>query len=99
MNNLLDNNKEIVLPSSQSDLKLANEFREFFNEKINKIRSSIKRPPQEVSTKKHPMSKFEPDELRQTSREPVKKGLSMRSQCCCGDTKECLNIQANLSAN
>ena len=38
VNKLLDNNHEPVLPSSNSDLALANDFKTYFTEKVNKIR-------------------------------------------------------------
>ena len=41
VNKLLDNNHEPVLPSSNSDLALANDFKTYFTEKVNKIRATI----------------------------------------------------------
>ena len=41
VNNILDNNQETLLPSSPSDITLANEFRKYFSDKVNKIRASI----------------------------------------------------------
>lgn len=41
VNNILDNNQEVLLPSSSSDVTLANDFRKYFSEKVNKIRESI----------------------------------------------------------
>ena len=41
VNKLLDNNHEPVLPSSNSDLSLANDFKTYFTEKVNKIRATI----------------------------------------------------------
>ena len=38
---LLDNGKEVVLPTAVSDLELANNFRHYFSDKVNKIRASI----------------------------------------------------------
>ena len=40
---LLDSNKEALLPSATCDLTLANDFRKYFTDKVNQIRSSI--PP------------------------------------------------------
>ena len=42
VDNLLDNDKEVLLPTSSSDITLANEFRTYFTEKVNKIRASIR---------------------------------------------------------
>ncbi len=42
VDNLLDNDKEALLPTSSSDITLANEFRIYFTEKVNKIRGSIR---------------------------------------------------------
>lgn len=42
VNTLLDNDKEALLPSSTSDITLANDFRTYFSDKVNKIRASIK---------------------------------------------------------
>ena len=74
VNNLLDNNKEIVLPSSHSNPDLANEFRKFFSEKIEKIRASIKQTPQQethiIPPNIVPLSQFRlatADEIRQIS--------------------------------
>jgi len=44
VNNLLDNNQELALPSSTSDIALANDFKTYFSEKVNKIRASITKP-------------------------------------------------------
>lgn len=41
VNNLLDNDQEPLLPSSTSDTSLANDFRSYFSDKVNKIRASI----------------------------------------------------------
>ena len=41
VNKLLDNNHEPVLPSSNSDLALAIDFKTYFTEKVNKIRATI----------------------------------------------------------
>ena len=41
VNNMLDSNHEVALPSSSSDETLANDFRKYFSEKVNKIRASI----------------------------------------------------------
>ena len=38
---MLDSNHEVALPSSSSDEILANDFRKYFSEKVNKIRASI----------------------------------------------------------
>ena len=72
VNNLLDNNKETVLPSAESDLVLANEFATFFKEKVEKIRASIPAVKKPMSTRPLPsdfiyLDNFEPatlDELR-----------------------------------
>ncbi len=47
VDNLLDNEQEAMLPTSSSDISLANEFRAYFSEKVNKIRASIKHAPLE----------------------------------------------------
>ena len=73
VNNLLDNNKEISLPLSTSDTKLANEFSKYFRKKVNEIRASIQRRASPESTTPLPsnvtlMYEFEPtteDELKQ----------------------------------
>ena len=74
VNNLLDNNKEVLLPSSSSDVELANDFRKYFSEKVNKIRASIDlTAPSDLhslslNTKITPLAEFEPataDELKQ----------------------------------
>ncbi len=41
VNNLLDNNQEPALPSSTSDITLANNFKTYFSDKVNKICASI----------------------------------------------------------
>ena len=74
VNNLLDSGKETILPTSQSEHKLANDFKSFFTEKISKIRSSIvmsqprceplSTPAENIT----PLAHFEPataDEIRQ----------------------------------
>ena len=38
---LLDNGKEVVLCTTVSDVELANKFRQYFGDKVNKIRTSI----------------------------------------------------------
>ena len=74
MNSLLDNNKETVLPTSQSDQVLANKFQTSFSEKIEKIRASIDKPAHEEASSAIPpniiipLSKLEPataDEIRE----------------------------------
>ena len=72
VNTLLDNNKETVLPSAESDLDLANEFATFFREKVEKIRASIPAVKKPSNTSSLPpdfmyLDHFEPatlDELR-----------------------------------
>ena len=65
VNELIDNKKDTVLPTSQSDKNLADGFQQFFKEKIEKIRSTFNTPDQsdviqeEVSGIKK-LSKFEP---------------------------------------
>ena len=49
VNNLTDNEKARVLPTAKSDEELANNFLNFFQEKIEKIRSKF--PPQEPKKK------------------------------------------------
>ena len=49
VNNLTDSRKASVLPSAKSDEELANSFLDFFNQKIEKIRSKF--PPQEAPRK------------------------------------------------
>ena len=41
VNNLIDNNKEVVLPSANSDKELADSFLQFFKQKIEKIRAKF----------------------------------------------------------
>ena len=78
VNQLLDNQKEVLLPSSNSNVELANEFCEFFSSKVAKIRDSITANSTSCSTEADlfnsvangviPLSDFEPatlDELRQ----------------------------------
>ena len=78
VNQLLDNQKEVLLPSSNSNVELANEFCNFFSNKVAKIRESITANPIPCSTEADlfdsipnsviPLSDFEPatlDELRQ----------------------------------
>ena len=38
---LLDNGNEVVSPTTVSDVELANKFRQYFGDKVNKIRTSI----------------------------------------------------------
>ena len=49
VNNLTDSRKASVLPSAKSDEELANSFLDFFNQKIEQIRSKF--PPQEAPRK------------------------------------------------
>ena len=71
VNNLLHKNKESVLPSSSSDLVLANKFSEYFVSKIEDIRSSFnqhcEKPNDDSSVHCSRISEFEPvteEELR-----------------------------------
>ena len=41
VNNLIDREKEVVLPDTTSDLDLANQFKDFFSNKVEKIIGSI----------------------------------------------------------
>ena len=75
VNNLLDNNKEVCLPSSSTDKELANKFQVYFREKVNKIRASIHVTNNSESSSSYPgvaiLQEFEPstiDELRQIVR-------------------------------
>ena len=66
---LLDNGKEVILPTTVSDVELANKFRQYFGDKVNKIRTSITpstttkvwlgSPPTNVT----PLAVFEPATL------------------------------------
>ena len=64
VNELIDSKKEVVLPKSESNVLLANEFQLFFREKIRKIRSSF--TPAESTAKRdlnpnlQKLNKFEP---------------------------------------
>ena len=64
VNNLLHKNKEPVLPSSSSDLILANEFSDYFVGKIENIRSSFSKhcemPNDDSSVHVTRISEFEP---------------------------------------
>ena len=73
VNSLLDNNRETVLPTAKSDQELANSFRTYFSEKIEKIRKAL---PQAIDDHTQrdlppnvtPLAVFEPtdaDEVRQ----------------------------------
>ena len=72
VNNLIDNNKEIVLPSAESDKELADGFLQFFKQKIAKIRSNFPVGCSNTSAAHpnpniQPLSTFEPtnpEELR-----------------------------------
>ena len=96
VNNLLDNNKEIVLPSSHSNPDLANEFRKFFSEKIEKIRASIKQTPQQethiIPPNIVPLSQFRlatADEIRQIS-------MSFEIKCSPDDPLPATVLKENL---
>ena len=73
VNNLLDNNNESLLPTSQSNYMLAENFSEYFSEKVKKIRASIKSFSPVTESKGSPpnvtlLFDFEPataDELKQ----------------------------------
>ena len=72
VNELIDNKKEVVLPKSDSDVDLANQFQVFFKEKIEKIRASFTPTSKSVVQKEvnpdlQKLAKFAPtnaDEIR-----------------------------------
>ena len=74
-NDLLDKTKEKVLPSYSDPEKLANEFNEYFVEKVKKIRKSI---PETTSNGNHysrPFTGIRMNEFKLVTEEDVKKVL------------------------
>ena len=73
VNNLLDNHKEVTLPAYTSETQLANNFSNYFHEKVGKIRDSITSNNSTTSERATspnvtPIFEFEPataDELKQ----------------------------------
>ena len=75
-NELLDRNKERVLPSHMDSKKLANDFNTFYIEKVKKIRASIPELSNEISYSKpfqgNPINSFRPttsDEVNEIIKE------------------------------
>ena len=71
VNELIDNKEEAVLPKSESDKDLANQFQAFFKEKIEKIRDSFipsnTVEVEEVASNLQKLSMFEPTTVEEVS--------------------------------
>jgi hypothetical protein len=72
VNDLLDNTRETVFPTASSEQELADKFRTYFSEKIEKIRLAIPKPTQSDDEQKlpadiTPLAQFDPtcaDEIK-----------------------------------